>query len=81
MRLRGSCGAATKMGCMKVKLIEVGDGLGTIMLPLPSRLLKQVGWKEGDEILMDIPMAGSGTVILYKPDSLAAVIIAEKVKK
>lgn len=51
---------------MKVKLVEVGDGLGTVLLPLPTALLNELGWSEGDEIVLDIPVTGGGSVILYK---------------
>lgn len=39
---------------MKVKLVEVGDGLGTALLPIPTSILDQLRWNEGDEVRLEL---------------------------
>lgn len=37
---------------------EANDGSGDMIVPLPVPVLKQLGWKEGDEVEIDIDDEG-----------------------
>ena len=39
---------------MKIRIVEVSDK-ANIILPLPTNLLKELQWKDGDELELDIP--------------------------
>lgn len=39
---------------------------GDVIVPIPPQVLKELGWKEGDE--MDIQLDSSGKVIIKKVD-------------
>jgi hypothetical protein len=43
---------------------EADDGSGDLILPIPPHLLKQMGWKEGDEL--DIGVGEDGRIYLKK---------------
>lgn len=53
---------------MKIRLVEVGDG-AEVVLPLPTNMLKCLGWADGDVVTIDLVGYDSHTadhVIIYK---------------
>jgi len=55
---------------MNYKLIETGDGDGTLLLPIPTSILKQLGWKSGDSVAIEIPTPYPDQIIVYKRETL-----------
>lgn len=43
---------------------EAEDGSGDLIIPIPLHVLKQLGWKEGDDI--DIGVGEDGRIFLKK---------------
>lgn len=53
---------------MKVKLQTVTSS-GDCAIRIPKDVLKAVGWREGDVLSMDVPMTGTGVLIVSKGDN------------
>lgn len=45
---------------------EADDGSGDLILPIPPQVMKELGWKEGDNL--DIGIDDAGKIILKKAD-------------
>jgi hypothetical protein len=43
---------------------EADDGSGDLIVPIPTHLLKEMNWKEGDEL--DIQVGENGRITLTK---------------
>jgi hypothetical protein len=52
---------------MRVRLEGMNDG-DTLFLPLPDELLEQLGWLEGDELIVDISMTDSNVMIIHRKE-------------
>ena len=56
---------------MKMKIVEVGD-VGVHILPLSCTFMLVMGWKDGDELQLDVVETSVGKpdhVIMYKRES------------
>ena len=51
---------------MKIKLIEAEGG--DAILVIPDHVLNVLGWKEGDNLVIDIPTT-SNTMLVYKKEA------------
>lgn len=49
----------------KFTVIEVGEA-GTFLLPLPRSVLKALGWRQGDELKVDIPTSYPDQLIVTR---------------
>lgn len=49
---------------LRYEVITHSDENGDLILPIPPHLLKQMGWKEGDEL--DIGVGEDGRIFLKK---------------
>lgn len=49
---------------VKLEAAPYGDGF----LPIPEVVLQILGWREGDDISLDVSMTNSDTLIVHKVD-------------
>lgn len=59
---------------MRVKLDY--DKEGNIVLPLPYKVCKELGWDIDDNLVIDIPVTGQGTMLIYKADRPEVKLVA-----
>jgi hypothetical protein len=52
---------------MKIVTLVPGPKPNTVMLPMPDPILQYLGWKEGDEVCIEIHRHGGTEVLMLKP--------------
>lgn len=53
---------------IKYKAQEVGEDANMI-LPLPKSVLDYLGWKDGEDLVIDVPVSHKDTLLIHKNET------------